>query len=73
MERRGETAGKGRRKIKELNSKYIVKKKGINLVTEELKQRLTAKKMKVEKYEQRISQLGETNYFKSTRNRFTKN
>ena len=38
-ERRRETGGKGKRKIKELNTKYRVKKKGINLVTEELKQR----------------------------------
>ena len=37
-ERRGETGWKGERKIKELNAKYRVKKKGINLVIEELKQ-----------------------------------
>ena len=42
-ERQGETGGKGRRKIKELNAKYREKKKGINLVIEELKQRLIAK------------------------------
>ena len=39
-ERQGETEGKGKRKIKELNVKYRVKKKGINLVIEELKKRL---------------------------------
>ena len=33
-ERRGETGGKGKRKIKELNAKYREKKKGINLVIE---------------------------------------
>ena len=54
-ERRGETGGKGKRNIKELNAKYRVKKKGINLAIEELKQRLIAKKTKVKRYEQRIS------------------
>ena len=53
-ERRGEARGKRKRKIKELNTKYRVKKKGINLVIEELKQRLIAK-TKVKRYEQRIS------------------
>ena len=46
-ERQGETGGKGKRKIKELDAKYRVKKKGINLVVEELKQRLIAKRTKV--------------------------
>ena len=50
-ERRGETGGKGKRKIKELNAKYRMKKKRINLVIEELKQRLIAKKTKVKRYE----------------------
>ena len=35
---------KAKRKIKELNAKYRVKKMGINLIIEELKQRLIAKK-----------------------------
>ena len=48
-ERRRETGGKGKRKIKELNAKYRVKKKGLNLVIEELKQRLIAKKTKVKR------------------------
>ena len=51
-ERRGETGGKGKKKIKELNAKYRVKKKGINLVIQELKQRFIAKKTKVKRYEQ---------------------
>ena len=55
-ERRGETGGKGKRKIKELDTKYRVKKKGINLVIKDLNQRLIAKKTKVKRYEQRISQ-----------------
>ena len=36
--RQGVTGGKGKRKIKKLNAKYRLKKKGINLITEELKQ-----------------------------------
>ena len=35
-ERREKTGGKGKRKFKELNTKCRVKKKGINLVFEEL-------------------------------------
>ena len=62
-ERRGETRQKGKRKIKELNAKYRVKKKGINLVIEELKQRLIAKKTKVKIYEQRISQFRQNQLF----------
>ena len=62
-ERRGETGGKRKRKIKELNTKYRVKKKGINLVIEELKQRLIAKKTKVKRYEQIISQFRQTQLF----------
>ena len=62
-ERRGETGQKGKRKIKELNAKYRVKKKGINLIIEELKQRLIAKKTKVKRYEQRISQFRQNQLF----------
>ena len=62
-ERRGEARGKRKRKIKELNTKYRVKKKGINLVIEELKQRLIAKKTKVKRYEQRISQFRQNQLF----------
>ena len=54
-ERQGETGGKGKWRIKELNVKYRVKEKGVNVVIEELKQRLIAKKTEVKRYEQRIS------------------
>ena len=64
-ERRGETGGKRKRKIKGLNTKYRVKKKGINLVTEELKQRLTAKTTKVTRYKQRISQFRQSQHFQA--------
>ena len=62
-ERQRETGGKGKRKIKELNAKYRVKKKGINLLNEELKQRFIAKKLKVKRYEQRISQFRQNQLF----------
>ena len=52
---RQETRGKWNSKIKEVNAKYRTKKEGINLVIEELKQRLIAKKTKVKRYEQKIS------------------
>ena len=60
-ERRGETRGKGKRKIKKLNAKCSVRKKGINLVIEELKQRLTAKIFK--RYEQKIIQFRQNQLF----------
>ena len=56
MERREETGGKRKRKTKELNAKYRVRKKVVNLVIEKLKQRLIVKMTKVKKYEQRITQ-----------------
>ena len=55
-ERQGETGGKGNRITKELNAKYKVKKREINLVVEELKQMLIPKKMKAKRYQQKISQ-----------------
>ena len=66
-ERRGETGRKGKR-IRELNAKYRVKKKEINLVIEELKQR----RQKLKDMNKGFHNLGETNYFRSTKNRCTK-
>ena len=63
MERRGETGGKRKIKMKELNAKYRLKKKGINLVIEELKQRFIVKKTKFKTYEQRISQFEQNQLF----------
>ena len=42
-----------------------MKKKGINLVTEELKQRLIAKKTKVKRYEQRSFQFRQYRLFQA--------
>ena len=55
-ERRGETGAMGKIKIKELNTKYRLKKKGINMVIEELKEGLIANKTKIKRYEQTMSQ-----------------
>ena len=43
--------------------KYGVKKKGVNLVIEELKQRFIAKRSKVKKIKQRISQFRQNQIF----------
>ena len=43
-------------KYKELEQKYRIKKKGLNVVLEELKQRLKAKSMKIKRCDQRIEQ-----------------
>ena len=64
-ERRGETGGNGKKKIKELNTKYRVKKKGINQVIEELKQTMIAKKAKVKRNEQKISQFRQNQLFQA--------
>ena len=75
---RQETGGKEKRKIKEFdeikefNAKYRVKKKGINLVIEKLKQRLIAKKAKVKRHNKGFHNLGKPKYLKLTRNRSAK-
>ena len=43
-------------KYKELEQKYRIKSKELNIVLEELKQRLEAKSMKIKRYDQRIEQ-----------------
>ena len=63
MGRQGEIGGERKRKIKKLNAKYRVKEKGINLVNKELNQRLVAKKTKVKRHEQRISQFRQNQLF----------
>ena len=59
----GGTGGKGKRKINELNAKYRREKKEINLVIEELKQSLIAKKTKVKRHKQRITQFRQNQQF----------
>ena len=48
-ERQVETGGKRKIKLKKLNIKYRVTKKGINIVAEKLNQRLIAKKSQFRK------------------------
>ena len=55
-----------------MNAKYWVKKKGVNLLIEKLKQRLIAKTW-TKDMNKGFHNLGKTNYFKSYRNRCTKN
>ena len=47
-----------------------MKKKGINLLNEELKQRFIVKKLKVKRYEQRISQLRQNQLFQVNQKQF---
>ena len=52
-----------RKEKEELNAKYRMKKKEINLVIEELRQRSIAKKTKVKRYEQSISRFRQNQLF----------
>ena len=61
-ERQEETERKRKKNIKELNAKYRLEKSGINLVIEELKQKLIPKKIKVKRYEYWIQQFSKSNY-----------
>ena len=47
-----------------------MKKKGINLLNEELKQRFIAKKLKFKRYEQRISQFRQNQLFQVNQKQF---
>ena len=55
-ESKGELGSKKKRKLKGLEDKYRVRRKGINAVIEELKQRILAKNAKQKRYEQRVTQ-----------------
>ena len=70
-ERRGETEGKGKRKIKELNAKYRVKKrKEHNQHVKNESRRRSQRRRKL--MNKGFQNLGKTNYFKSARDRCTK-
>ena len=62
-ESKGELGSKRRWKLKDLEEKYRVRKKGINTVIEELKQRIVAKSAKQKRYEQRITQFKQNRTF----------
>ena len=53
---KGELGSKKKKEMKVLYKKYIVKKKGLKTVIEELKQRMLAKSAKVKIQEQRTEQ-----------------
>uniref|UniRef100_A0A1X7T292 Uncharacterized protein n=1 Tax=Amphimedon queenslandica TaxID=400682 RepID=A0A1X7T292_AMPQE len=57
-------------KYKLLEKKYNIKRKGFQVVLEELKQRLVAKSGKVRRYEQRIKQYTQNCLFNSNQKRF---
>ena len=64
--------GKLRRiwKFKELEKKYRIRKKGVRVVFEELKQRLVAKKTKIKRYEQRYQQYVQNRMFRVDQKKF---
>ena len=55
-DKKGELGTKKKRKLKDLESGYRVKRKGLKTVIEELKQRMIAKSAKIKRYEQRVTQ-----------------
>ena len=56
LERKKRGEIKKKEKYRETEHKYGVKKKGLNVVLEELKQRIQAKATKIKRYDQRIEQ-----------------
>ena len=67
-ERKGEL--RSRRTYQEIMKKYQVDRKGLFVVIEELKQRLTAKAAKIRRYEQRIHQYRQNRLFSTDQKRF---
>ena len=55
---------RNKEKYNNLEHKYYIKKKGLNTVIEELKQRLSAKAAKIRRYEQRIEQYKQNRMFR---------
>ena len=55
---------RNKEKYNNLEHKYQIKKKGLNTVIEELKQRLSAKAAKIRRYEQRIEQYKQNRMFR---------
>ena len=59
---RNKKGGKG---LTQIEKKYNVKKKGLNVVIEELKQRVTAKAAKLRRFEQRANQYRQNRMFQN--------
>ena len=51
-------------KYRELVKKFGIRRKGLKVVLEELKQRLNAKKIKIKRYDQRIKQYQQNRLFR---------
>ena len=68
-ERKGEL--RSRRKYLEIKKKYQVDRRGLRVVIEELKQRLTAKAAKIRLYEQRMHQYRQNRLFSTDQRDFT--
>ena len=60
-------------KYRILDRKYFIKNKGVDVVLEELKQRLEAKSKKIKRYEQRSEQFRINKLFQQDRKKFTNN
>ena len=56
--------------MEQLEKKYNIRRKGMNTVIEELKQRVLAKAAKIKRYEQRITQYKQNIIFKQDQKRF---
>ena len=65
LERKARGQLKNERKYKELDRRYKIARKGLDVVLEELKQRLTAKTAKIKKYDQRIAQYRQNRMFRT--------
>ena len=65
MERgqRGKLEAKTKGQLKDLDENYGVKRKGVRIAIEELKQRMIAKSAKVQRYEHRITQFKQNRLF----------
>ena len=57
-------------KYRELVKKFGIRRKGLKVVLEELKQRLNAKKIKIKRYDQRIKQYQQNRLFRVDKKRF---
>ena len=70
LERKARGQLKNERKYKELDRRYKIARKGLDVVLEELKQRLTAKTAKIKKYDQRIAQYRQNRMFRTDQKKF---
>ena len=62
-EKKGELGTKKKRKLKDLEARHRIKRKGLKTLIEELKQKMIAKGAKVKRYEQRATQFRQNRLF----------